>query len=523
MSQIVINSSRIGDAFREILLGSDIQPGDEPSYQLCKLLYEVHPVAKKMVDAPIMMAQCQKRIINIQKGPEEEVRKRFLEEWEKIGADRYIANTTRLARIYGVSALAIKVKGEADDRPLNFDKLADAEIAFSVFDPLNIAGSVTLNLQPNAFDFLKSGGIVVQGQPYHESRTKIAMNEEPIYISYTASAFGFVGRSVYQRSLFPLKTFIQSMITDDMIVVKSGVIVAKMKTFGAIVDQVMQMSAAIKRSILQQAQSGNVISVHVDEAIETLNMQNIDAPYGMARKNILENIALSADMPAKILNSETFAEGFGEGTEDAQIVKQFVDRMRITMAPLYRFFDRIVQHRAWNREFYGTMQKLHPDIYPETIEYEAAFREWQNSFVASWPNLDEEPDSEKVKVDDVKLKGLIAAVEVLLPVLDPANKATAVGWLQDNMNDFEMLFGSPLNLDLETLADYVPPVEAEGEEGGPQEPKPPKPFSSQDSEQDVRDRARVAGHKFMDRHLTPRQQKIFHDAMRDGLKMVTSE
>src|SRR3984893_3588762 len=229
---------------REILLSGDIQPGDEPSYQICKLLYEAHPVAKKMVDAPIMMAQCQRREINIQRGPEELVRKKFLEQWEADGADRYIANTTRLARIYGVSAIAVKVKGEADDKPLNFDKLSDAEISFSVFDPLNIAGSVTLNLQPNAFDFLKSGGIVVQGQPYHESRTKIAMNEEPIYISYTASAFGFVGRSVYQRSLYPLKSFIQSMITDDIIVVKSGVIIAKMKTFGAIVDNIMQMSAA---------------------------------------------------------------------------------------------------------------------------------------------------------------------------------------------------------------------------------------------------------------------------------------
>jgi hypothetical protein len=45
------------------------------------------------------------------------------------------------------------------------EKLHDAELSFSIFDPLNIAGSVVLNLNPNAFDFLKTGGIVVQGQP----------------------------------------------------------------------------------------------------------------------------------------------------------------------------------------------------------------------------------------------------------------------------------------------------------------------------------------------------------------------
>ena len=213
-------------------------------------------------------------------------------------------------------------------------------------------------------------GSEVQGAPYHESRTLIMMNEDPLYLSYTQASFGFVGRSVYQRALFPLKSFIQTMITDDMISLKSGVIIAKMKTFGAIVDQVMQMAAGLKRAILQQAQTGNVISVHVDEAIETLNMQNIDGAYGMARKDILENIALSADMPAKILNAETFAEGFGEGSEDAKYVAQYVDRVRITMMRLYSFFDKIVQYRAWNRNFYETIQNLFPETYG-SMEYES--------------------------------------------------------------------------------------------------------------------------------------------------------
>ena len=46
----MVNSSQVGDSFKQILLSRDIQPGDEPSYQICKLLYEFHPVCKKMVD-----------------------------------------------------------------------------------------------------------------------------------------------------------------------------------------------------------------------------------------------------------------------------------------------------------------------------------------------------------------------------------------------------------------------------------------------------------------------------------------
>ena len=44
----------------------------------------------------------------------------------------------------------------------------------------------------------------------------------------------------------------------------------------------------------------------------------------MARKNILENISVAADMPAKLLNAETFAEGFGDVSEDAKNVARHI-------------------------------------------------------------------------------------------------------------------------------------------------------------------------------------------------------
>jgi hypothetical protein len=66
----------------------------------------------------------------------------------------------------------------------------------------------------------------------------------------------------------------------------------------------------------------------------------------------------SAPMPAKILEEETFAEGFGEGTEDAKYIARFINRFRVSMNPRYQFFDKIVQYRAWNKDFYKTIQEL---------------------------------------------------------------------------------------------------------------------------------------------------------------------
>src|ERR1019366_3584596 len=273
MASITVSSSSIPSALKEVLLCDEIDPGSDPSYTICKILYEYHPIGKKMVDAPIAMAQCQERIINIQKGPEDKVRKAFLDEWRELNADDYIANHVRLSRIYGIASIAIKVDGEADDGPLDFKKLYGKNIAFSVFDPLNTSGSLVLNLDPNAFDFLKTKGISVQGRKYDITRTCILMNEEPLYLSFTTASFGFVGRSVYQRSLYPLKSYIQSMITDDMITRKAGVLIAKMKTFGTVVDQMMQRFAGQKRQLLKEAQTDNVLSIEIDESIETLNLQ----------------------------------------------------------------------------------------------------------------------------------------------------------------------------------------------------------------------------------------------------------
>ncbi len=478
MSTVTISSTTDcgSSPLNQVLLCREIVPGDEPSYEVCKIIYEFHPIGKKMVDAPISMAQCQPRVINIQKGPEDRCREAFLEEWKQINADRYIANVMRLSRIYGIASIAIKVEGQADDQPVDFRKLYGKEISFSVFDPLNTAGSLVLNLDPNAFDFLKTQGITVQGKKYDQSRTVVMMNEEPIYLSYTVSAFGFVGRSVYQRALYPLKSFIQTMITDDMITRKAGVIIAKMRTFGAIVDQVMQQAAALKRAILKEAQTDNVISINTEESIESLDLQNLDTPFALARKNILENIALSADMPAKILNAETFAEGFGEGSEDAKHIAQFVGRMRTTMQPLYDYFDKIVMFRAWNEDFYQQIQKEFPETYGK-VAYEDAFIKWQNSFKANFPNLLEEPDSEKSKAEDVKLKAIIAMVEVLLPQMDPENKARVIEWACDNFNDFKLLFSAPLLLDFEAIATYTPPAQQ-----AMMKPKAEAPFSSKDSE-----------------------------------------
>jgi len=466
-----IAGTGVGNALQSVLMVDEITPGAEASYEVCKTIYLYHPLGLKMAESPVLLAMSAQREITIPDSPEEMVVEQFKREWSALNADEHIANVMRISRIYGVSSLALGAEGLPLNEPVDFWKLSDQRIFFNVYDPLNTAGSLVLNQTPNSPDFQKVVSISVDGAQYHRSRVVVMMNERPIYIAYTTSAFGYVGRSVYQRALFPLKSFIQTMVTDDMVSRKAGVIVAKMKSPGSVIDALMTSIYALKRNMIKEARTDNVLGIGLDEDIMSLNLQNIDGAATMARKNILENIATAADMPAKLLNQETFAEGFADGTEDAKVVIRYIDRVRQDMRPLYAFMDKVVMHRAWNRGFYAAVQREFPEYV--NVPYEQAFYKWQNSFEAVWPTLLSEPESDQVKVEETKFKAIKDMLDTLAPQCDPTNKARLFQWAADNINSTKQLFTSPLELDWEALATYQPPQQGApgGEEGLGQMPE----------------------------------------------------
>jgi hypothetical protein len=450
----LLSDTPLGTPLMQILMADNIELGSSASYQLCKTIYTYHPLGAKLVDVPVQLAQSQGRTINIPGSPEDRVRKAFTDEWQRLDVDRIIANIVRLARIYGIASVAMMIPDEDPTKPLDYVTLARKKMTFNVFDPLNTAGSLVLNQNPNDPGFLKPITIRVQGQPYHFTRTCIYMNEDPIYLDYTTSAWGYVGRSVYQRALYPLKSFLQSMITDDLVTKKAGVIIAKLKSPGSIINNVMQQVAGIKRSMLKEAVVGNVMNIGIDENIESLNLQNVDNAHKAARKNILENIAAAAGMPAKLVNSETLAVAFAEGEEDAKAIARFIDKLRESMQPLYNFFTRIVQYRAWNIEFYETVQNDFPEDFGKKT-FNQAFTEWSNHFISTWPSLLTEPDSEKIKVANVKLRAIISMVQMFGEMCDPENKTKLIEWAADNTNDMKVLFPHPLLIDADAMAKYA--------------------------------------------------------------------
>lgn len=450
-----------------LLDSDDIQPGSQAGYQTCKTVYLYHPLGGKMVDRPIKMAMNEARTIHVAQsfGLEQRLRDAFEREWKALGANQHIANAARIARIYGVSAVAMLVDNQQASEALDYRTLYKHNISFNILDPLNTAGSIVLNQDPNAKDFQKVEGIRVAGKPYHKSRCVVMQNEDPIYLAYNAAAFGFNGRSVYQRALFPLKSFIQTMRTDDMVSVKGGLLVTKIQGPSSVVNNMMQKLSGIKRMMLKRGKTGEVLQIGDKDNIESIDLSNLEKPLDSARNHILENIAAAADMPAIILNSETFAQGFGEGTEDARSVAVYIDNIREWLDPLYAFFVRVCQYRAWSIEFFQSLRADFPEL---KNTYSLYFSTWINNFEYRWPSSLKEKESEKVKVDETRFKAIVSMLEVLLPQLaaDHDNRATLIDWACENANANENLFPQRLNLDYDSLKENPPPEPPKAEEPG---------------------------------------------------------
>jgi len=467
MSEIVINSSSIGSQLMNVLQAGEIEPGTDVGYNLCKMLWEYHPLGGKLVEKPVRLALSKPRIITIDKQPKEMLIEAFEKEWEKLGATAHIRDTMFLKRTYGASAIVYGADKIPTTDPIDPWDLPHLNLYFNQLDPLNLAGSIVTNQNPNAPDFQKPlTYTTAAGQPYHPSRSVVVFNGTPIYLSFQSSAFGFTGRSVFQRALYPLKSFIQSMVTDDLVTFKAGLLISKQKPAGSIVNKMMESVAGIKRSYLQQGVTGNVLSIDIDESIEAINLQNTDTAMTTARDNIIANIAAASDVPALLLKDEAFTQGFGEGSEDAKAIVQYVNGIREEMHSLYAFFDKIVMHRAWNEEFYESVKAAYPDVYANK-SYKQAFYEWKNSFKPEWESLIEEPESERVKVEETKLKGITEVLRTILPVVDPQNRALAIQWAQDNLNEMPDLFQSTLTLDADLISEYEPPEAAMPEEKMP--------------------------------------------------------
>lgn len=468
MSTITISGATLTNGLLEILMADDIEPGSIPSYQMCKLLWTLHPLGGKIVEKSVALALGQRRRVNVPGPLEDQLVKAFNDEWDALTATEHIRDVMHLSRAYGAGAIAWGFPDLPTDRPLGdlFQLSTKPGLYFNTYDPLNLAGSMVTNQDPNAPDFMKPlTEITAAGQPYHSSRTCKVFHGTPVYLDYQSSSFSFAGRSIFLRALYPLKSFINTMRMNDLVASKAGLLIEKVKPASNIISKIGEAVAGVKRNLLKEGYNGNVLSIGINDSIESLNFTNIDGAMTTARDNIISDIAASTDEPAILLKDESFAKGLATGEEDMKGVALHIGGLRTKMNPLHAYFDKITQYRAWNVEFFTALQAEFPDDLSGK-DYRSWFYEVVDRFETAWPDFIVEEESVKTERNAKKVDAVQKLVATVAPLLDPVNKAALISWAAEILNDMPELFRASLVIDQDALAAYEPPLPEPGGLGG---------------------------------------------------------
>jgi hypothetical protein len=415
-------------------------PGDEPSYDLCKLIFTTHPIGAKIIEAPLQLVFSQNRSIS---GVPEAVKKQFENTWKVASADAVIRNTVRNSKICGVATLA---------------ELSDG--IYNVFDSLNTAGSFGVQHEPLSPQFMKTPSVRVTDRVFGPGECVVLHNGPPIYLDYVDSGYGYTGRSVYHAAVFDLSTYIDVMQANRLISQKSGVLVAKIKTVGAAVTGAMQQLSGFKRNLLKEAKTYNVVQVGHEDEVESLNLMHAIEANNGSKESILDSIAAAVGMPAIILKSETLAQGLGgSGAEDSKVIANYVSEERTAIQPLYDFLVPRIQKMAWTPEFYEAFQQAEPDY--RNVSYEEAFYEWVEDFVHEWPDFLREQKSEKAKAAESTMTLVEKTFGLLNGIVSPDDRRMLCQYVMDTVNSDELKEFLPVSLDLNLDGDFSEPAPTE--------------------------------------------------------------
>lgn len=455
MAEVRIDCN-LSSALCEILNSEAIEPGSDVGYELCKLIWMYHPLGGKLVEKPIDMAMCKPRRYIIDTDPDNRVTARFEEVMRQLNVTREVKNFFYVSRCYGAAAIGIGTRDTPLSEPLPTFGLTVEDLFINVFDPLNAAGSMVTSQEPNSPNFQKPDKVLsISGTEWHPSRTEKVFHGSPVYLEYQASAFGFTGRSVFQSCLYPLKSYISTMVANNMVAKKAGVVVAKVSQEGTAASGIKGFVNKIRGRMVKEAVNESVITIGQNDNIESLNLQNLDGALEKARSNIIADIAAGADVPAQVIREEAFAQGFSDGKEDSKAVSQYIDGVRQDIEPVMDYLERVVMYVAWSETFYESLRAEYPDVITE--DYQTTFYRWRDEFRAEWQELVEESPDKRRESDKAVVDGAIQLFNAIAPHLDPENKATAITWLNEVANATKTYEDTPLALDEEGIADYEPP------------------------------------------------------------------
>ena len=372
------------------------------------------------------------------------------ERFEKIAnqATVPVIRAFKLAFVYGAAGIGLVVNNEDPNKPIDtgwFSQQLENGYAISTFDSLITAGSFTANIDPNSVEFQKVLDFSVNGKKYHYSRCKVVFNplEDPNYLQWESTAYGFVSASIIKRALPALQDYLLNKIAKRKLLKKVASFVHKQDAKSTVYDKITEYVAKIKRSKVEDLTSGEAVIIGTEESIESFNLSNHQQVMQFLSDDNMDDIANATGWQASYLKHAMLSTGMADGSNDAAQIDKMLYGVQNFTKPIFEWIDDILFYVAWTDSFIDSIALQYPDIYRgKTINQIRTL--WRTGYERVFNPPTAEPAKDKAATDKTTVENISAIATLLQQV---SSNQQLFDFVQNAFNTANILNGIEIDID----------------------------------------------------------------------------
>ena len=364
-------------------------------------------------------------------------------------ATQPVIRVFKLALSYGAAGIGIVVSGEDASKPIDtgwFSQNLENGFSFNTFDSLVTAGSFITDLDPNSTEFQKVIDFSVRGKRYHFSRCKAVFNplEDPNYLQYESSAYGFVSASILKRALPALQQYLRLRIAETLLTKKVASFVIKQDVKQSVYEKISETINSFKRSKVEDLTGGDAITIGIDDSIESFDLANSSQTINALDELNMNSLASSTGWQASYLKHSMLSTGFADGSNDAaQIDKMLYSVQRFTKE-LFEWIDDILFYIAWTDGFIDEIANQSPDLYRGKTRNQIR-QLWRTGYERKFNPPTAEQPKDKAAANGDFLEALTKAVSLIMQTAGNPTLTEAVVNEIDAANIFTQGFGERID------------------------------------------------------------------------------
>lgn len=353
-------------------------------YISCKYIYDNWVLAKRFVNALPNYAMSSERIFKVGEAPPI-VSEQFKKTCEKYNIDFVIKKATKVARIYGLSAIFLACD-KGDYSNLTEQDLQNYNIRFNVLDPLNL-GNLQFNQDPTSMYYQRPTLLKVNNKDVGDRRFILCINDMPLFIDFEASNLNFAGKSIFKNMREMIVLWNNLFNSLDRIALKASSIIINGGDNSGIFSGSKLGVTERSLEIFNELRQNMIALLPKNTTAEFFNLNGVTEITNMI-EHVRDAFTMAlSDTPISILMDKNLSSGLNEGEADFKSTIMAVDSFRNEiLKPLYIYVDSFIQRLAWSDSFVKDTKLKYPKSY-SNLSITQIRNKWIQDFSFEWEPL----------------------------------------------------------------------------------------------------------------------------------------